>query len=738
MNIKKVAFFLSLTLLVGCRPAGVLQLPTTGGASMGATVQQDPQARKGSLAIAVKWPELSRPGFNTQVIPRTTKALLITIGDADNHLVYEELIKRPEYGSDPARREIPLNVGTGYVVQVKAYEGFGTQGDKEVPSGKLVATAERRGVEIVWNRKTSVPLPLDAEYAPSISGLFVDADTQLSTEHAGPGAELFLTGQNLTWYSGDKDAQNQPVAGLPEVVFPSGKVVTALTEGAGEKLRFTVPTGAGSGPLFLRVNGVPSATMSFSEVATFSLTAAKGGPDQALDDYLGDGVTRSWLGEAFPFSTLGYDTAQNLLVTVRATYSNANAAIGSIQPNDGAYQANLNSFGEDTVTARTGTVTATRKILVAPPAGSFIGLADPESNASGGLAMAKINDNRFIGAWYSKADQKVHWQLFDKDGALAGTHYSINAVERANVRMVNVAVQGNDALVAYTLENGFGMVSVNTDTGSANLDANNQLILKTYDEGEEGGKHFYHLGNVASNGSNYMVTYYTMNAQGQYSCNYKLIDLENSELKEKFSGTITFNNATISAYDYSQDAIGLAVNAANNYVIAYHLKISGGVDTYKTMVINPQGGMVAEGGGATRASNRIMSFGGIGTHYLSAAVENNSSVKAYLYGSDLVPTKTIDIDGTGLGAATPLANPTSVVWNGSEYLVTYTKNILDNGESKARPMVQAISSTGALLGSPQPIAKFGTCPTIVPTAEGAMAFWLTGNKNVVARRLKFH
>ncbi|HEY9898635.1 MAG TPA: hypothetical protein V6D00_05590 [Pantanalinema sp.] len=744
MNIQKVALFISFTLLVGCRPAGVIQLPTTqGGASQGGALQQDAQARKGSLSIAVKWPERSLPGFNAQVIPKTTKALLLGIADANDNQVYYELIQRPEQGTDPARREIFLNEGNGYKVKVEAYEDFGEdlQTKKIVPSGKLVAKAVKTGIEIKWNQKTPVPLPLDAEYAPTISGLSLYENFLTSTDHAGNGAQLFLVGENLTW----------PSSGLPEVVFPSGKIVTAENaDVVGSKLSFTVPEGAGSGNLFIRVNGVPSTTTSFQEIKSFTLTPVKGGEDQALDDFLGDGVIRSWLGESFPFQANGYDSSDNYKSFLKAKWSNSSAAVGAINPVTGAYQANSNgvaAFGEDTITAKTGNVTATRKVIVAPPAGTLIGLSDPDrapgdpaSNPAGGLSVAKIDDNRFIGTWFDKTDNRVHWQLFSKNGLIAATHHSTPAAFRDTIRMVRVAVQGQTAVIAYTLENGFGLVSVDLQTGAPKQ-------TRTYDQP-------YRLSNLSANDNAFMVSYYGL-ISGVLYFNYKMLTVAgDGTINETASYYLTIrdNLGIVRAVnDSAFDTFGMTVNAEGKFVTAFHFVGDAGILYDKFIEFNDDGtmakdasGSVRSGGGFPRSSHRSISLATNATHYLTAAVDlNTSKVKAYLYTKDgpykAVAAKMIEVDDIGPGvSANPLDNPTSVAWNGTEFLVTYTKNVVINGESKPRPMVRAIAPDGTLKGEPQPIANLGTSPMLVPTDEGGMAFWLSSTKKLIARRLRYH
>ncbi|MBO9540268.1 hypothetical protein J7643_06720 [bacterium] len=751
MNIQKVAFFISLTLLVGCRPAGLLQLPSTtqSDGSQGATAQQDPQARKGSLAIAIKWPELSRPGFNAQVIPKTTRALVVTIADADDQIILREQIDRPaQGGSDAARREFFLNEGVGYQVQVEAHEGVDGENGKVVLVGKPIASAFKTGIEIKWNKKTSVPLPLDATYAPSIAGISLESDFSVSTDHAGAGAELYLAGQNLTW----------PASGLSEVIFPSGKVVTALSENAGNTLRFTVPTGAGSGNLRLRVNGVQSVAEPFYEVKTLNLTAAKGGADIALDDFGGDGIVRSWLGESFPFVTFGTDSSDSVLVSINSKFSNTNGTVGAINGKTGIYQANVSGFsgfGEDVVTAKSGSVETTRKVVVSPPAGIFIDmnaeppLGAPASDPIGGLSVAKIDENRFIGAWFDRgnlndqADDRVYWQLFNRNGIIAGTRHSVPAFYRDTIRMVRVAVQGETAMVAYTLTNGFGLTTVDLQTG-----APKQTL--TYDNAA--ANQFFRLGNLAATNETFMVTYYGM-VNSKLRFNYAILKVAGdgaiSEVKRQPLPIILYDNAAkeeveVALNDNTVDNMGISVSTpapSSSYTVAFHfVGLSGSL--FDEFFEFDDKGFKRNGAGFPRSNHRAISLAENASHYMTVAVDaTENKVKAYRYGKadpfNGTNTPAIEVD-TQAVIGNPQDHPTSVVWNGTEFLVAYTKNVVINGEAKPRPMVRAIAADGTFKGPAYPIANLGTSPMLIPTDEGAMAFWLSSTKKLVARRLKYH
>lgn len=748
MKIQKVALFISFTLVVGCRPAGMLTLPTPqGGPSQGAVVQQDAQARKGSLSIAVKWPERSLPGFNAQVIPKTTKALVLEIKDAEDSRVYYELIKRPEQGTDPARREIFLNEGAGYKVTVEAFENFGTDlhTGEEGPTGTAIASVTKTGIEIQWNKKTAVPLPLDAKYAPAVSSLFLDADVQRSTDHAGAGATLFLTGQNLTWNSGEG-------AGLPEVVFPSGAVATAMTEGAGNVLRFTVPANAGSGNLRLRVNGVSSAPSHFQEVKSINFTAGKAQEFVQLDDFMGDGVVRSWLGESFPFVPFGNDSSDSYMVTVNSQWESSAPFVGTVNPQTGAYQSNTaQTFGETIVSASSGNVKSSHKVIVGAPAGPFIALADPgraqgapASDPAGGLSVAKLDAGRYVGAWFDRTDNRVHWQFFNQNGVIVynqngvivDTHHATPAVFRDGVRMVRVAVQGGKVMIAYTLENGFGLSTIDPQTGAIRQ-------TKTYDS--EAESHFYRLANLGATNNTFMAAFYGM-ISGKLHMGYKIFTVdENGAITETYHRIQQLMDGSLNVLPVNnndKDTIEIMVKDGN-YLLAYHF-VGAANDVFdRVHEINDAGATVRQGGGFPRSNHRVIAAAHNATHILTVAVdENNKKVKAYLYGKDdpfnSVTAKMIDVATIGDGIpANPLDNPTSVVWNGTEFLVTYNTNIVVDSVTKARPVVQAINPDGTLKGAAQPVANLGASPMLVPTDEGAMAFWLSGNKKLIARRLKF-
>ncbi|MBM3274553.1 MAG: hypothetical protein FJZ00_05345, partial [Candidatus Sericytochromatia bacterium] len=337
------------------RPAG----PLPGDISR---IEAASTLRTGVLAIAVKWPERPRSG---QVIPLSAEAVVVTVSDGTGAPV---AIRRLVRSGAVTAETIALPAGTGYSVTGKAY----AKADPG-PGEEAIASATVAGQTVVWGRQTAVRLDLVPAFGPEIGGLSVAA--------AGPGMALFLSGTNLGRGSGKAT-----------VVFASGTEAPAdLVDG---KMRVTVPVGAGTGPLRVRVDGVLSGPgAAFRELKSLGLGLTTADADREWPD----GAIHTWLGDGFGIGATGIDSAGAPVATAGVSrFENSTSSVGTLT--SGLYTPA--AFGQDVVIAESGQLVATRTIIVGPPAGRTVSLGAADTAAAAGTGLASGNQGEWLGYWY--------------------------------------------------------------------------------------------------------------------------------------------------------------------------------------------------------------------------------------------------------------------------------------------------------------------------------------------------
>jgi hypothetical protein len=101
--------------LVGC-PA---QVPSISNPGAQTNLQPTAQKQCGNLSLTINWPNRQLAGFNTQVIPTTTNALVVWVRDGSTLLDQKTIVRAT--GTASASVNFSLKAGNNYSVEAKAY-----------------------------------------------------------------------------------------------------------------------------------------------------------------------------------------------------------------------------------------------------------------------------------------------------------------------------------------------------------------------------------------------------------------------------------------------------------------------------------------------------------------------------------------------------------------------------------------------------------------------------------------
>jgi hypothetical protein len=731
-HFQLIALGLAFT-LVGCQlPLNLPHALTPSGQSPngntpGLAPTDTKAPRMGTLRFAVRWPERSLPGFTAQVIPISTEKLVFTLSNPtlEGFVPIEQELPR-QAGEEIASTTLHLPEGAGYNATVTAY-------DKD---DVAIATNTAANVTVTWGKTTPVPITLDALFAPMI--------TDLGVGHGTPGQTVTITGANL--------ARGETT---PAVIFPSGVEASGtLQDGA---IQATIPTGAGSGQLKVKVDGVTSTSnVMFQEVMSLELTA-EGAEEGGIRD--GDGAIASWLGDTLPITVLTKDTAHVLVPNPALTgWASPNDGVGAISPT-GTFTAL--KLGRSSLTAHLGGVSGSREVIVAPPAGSII---RPAGNKQGIIdhSLAKVGD-RWLVSWYVPSDKTIYWQMFNANGApVTPNPYSIVGGGTEFERSVRVAAMpdGSSAMLAYTGAN-FVDGKLRNVVQYRNLDPATGAPLGTlrlfpFPDDLKTNYDSDKLVDLIVAGDQYVVS--SMRFDGlEYSQWLRSVRVKNGDTVYERYRYFAADKATPENdfYFYSPTEDAFAITASGSHVIAArHFARSGGSGPTVLQLdpldanLNPLGGAKA----FIHEYNRITSVATNGQVVLTAALETRAAgttLKLYRYDSTLEQIGLgTTIANLQIAGGDPVNWPLELEWSKSadpadpgRFLLTYARKVGTpvNGQLiyYNQAMVQAINPDGTLDGPAFPLAKDSQVPALVPTDEGGMALWLDSARSLILRRLKY-
>ncbi|MBM3269719.1 MAG: hypothetical protein FJZ01_18970 [Candidatus Sericytochromatia bacterium] len=305
-------------------PAGPASLEV-GRAYVPAQTSLALPAGKGLLEIAVRW-----PARNGQVIPDSTSRVRFDLATAGGSFVASASISRPG-GASTSTASFELDAGP-YKLDAAAQTG---------PAGAptTVATASAP-FTVVGGARIGLPLTLGASYRPAVTGF--------DKAWGFPGESVTLSGSNLSlsW------------AATPSVTFSAaGASVSAVLDTVeSASVRFTIPSGAITGPVSVAVDGVTtdSATFTVPDPALWALSTplASAGDTLYLDGGFGQSATVTFPGnQTVAADVLGPGRAK-VAVPAGATAGNLTITTGGTSSAPLAFRAPTFSLGLGTLFGR--------------------------------------------------------------------------------------------------------------------------------------------------------------------------------------------------------------------------------------------------------------------------------------------------------------------------------------------------------------------------------------------------
>jgi hypothetical protein len=756
-HVRLITLSLAFTLL-GCHVP--LNLPQTlapmaqgpnGNRLDGSNPSPDATPRTGAIRIAVYWPERDLPDFSAQVIPIRTRSLTFQIWDADGKPLLDqpEIIRR-EAGDAIASKMLYLPVGDGYKAEVKAYAEVNPTADSEA-----IAVADASGFSVRWGETTAVPLELTAQHAPRIA---------LSLGYGTPQQTLTITGRNL-----DLGAD------APVVVFPSGREVagnrkfnpahdpTDLLDDT--LIEVEIPSGAGSGLLEVRVDGVGStpltttSTAIFREIQRLELRAQG---EEAGGIHDGNGAIASWLGETFTVGVVGRVAGEGTrvgpvndqveIVPVNdplLTRWEHSSDVGSL-PATRSYQAS--KLGTDVISARVGSVESTRSVLVAPPAGPIIRPAG-ETRGIVDHSLTRIpsdGGDRFLVTWFQPDDSELHWRMFNADGTPAGIERSTPAAWNGFERVARVSASDTEICLVYrrfqSNRNALLFTPLSLTDGSP---------LRVYPVGHEfagqridslipgDGLISDHLNVVASDGFSHLIGFTRFDGM-RYNHLVSWVKFDGAN--PPAGRTVAYPADITVPYSFRDDVMDISA-IPEQYVIARHVATSDGsgptglqIDQVDSVTLE-----AAHVSASLHERNRVAAVASNGPVTLAASMEPSATgmaLKIYRYLFDMtLEDLTATIPDLQIANADPLNWPIELAWDGTQFTTTYARMVgsISGGMVRNHPqaMVQAVAPDGNLIGPAYSLARESQVPAFVPTDEGGMALWLDSNRSLVMRRVKY-
>ncbi|MBM3270049.1 MAG: IPT/TIG domain-containing protein [Candidatus Sericytochromatia bacterium] len=397
---------------------------------------------QGRLVLSIRWPDgpgRDLRGYRAQLVPDSTATLKVIVKKGATTISSTD-VNRPS-GQAVTNATIQLNADTGLTVTVEAYPSGANSGTK-------VAEASQANLTIRSSADTSLTVSLGSLYTPSITGT--------SASYARAGDSLTITGSNLApaWRGSG-----------PTVLFPgpSGTVAATPTSVSDTSLTVAVPSGAQSGNVAVKVDGVTGGSAAFEIGAT--LTIGAGGTIPASTATYKAKVERDADSNGSYETTL-YTTAAipaGSMPTQQVIPQGGNFRV-TLDAHPGANEPSANggsiAVGTTTLAVNSGTTTAATTVSLSPRYTPAIAAVDDTTPAPG--QSFTITGSNFAGAWRASGPTV----MFTTFGASASATPTAADDSSLTVTMPSNAIKGAitvtvDGLESATfdLEAGAGIAS---------------------------------------------------------------------------------------------------------------------------------------------------------------------------------------------------------------------------------------------------------------------------------------
>lgn len=331
-NFRSILSILFSGFLVGC-VANTPQLlnPHQPASSQAASFIQ-PVDDYGNLRLVVRWPSRSVAGYQTKVIPTTTNALVIWVRQGDTELD-KQVIARTE-GETTATASFRLKAANNLSLEVRAYRESAP--DPDVNTAIAQGTANANVIRAKLTTASVILAPVDV---PQIDSL---------NSNAG------IAGDSLT-LTGDCFGEE----GIPVEVFFNGTPVALgdLTRTSSKSITVKVPTGATTGKVVVKADGVSSTSNMYYWVAK---GIEIGAPKATWDTFTLPLVRAVIFGKALDFTATsswevnGGDSLELYGTAPQPTWMAEGPIVGTISP-AGRYTAS-NEFAIATVFGKFGSL----------------------------------------------------------------------------------------------------------------------------------------------------------------------------------------------------------------------------------------------------------------------------------------------------------------------------------------------------------------------------------------------
>lgn len=269
-------------LLAGCQFAGIKPVPAPTMAAGSFPHEVEGQVAQGALSVDIHWP------YRTQVIPTSAERLSFTLTGPHPQALD---ILRPPGVAPVSTATLSVEVGTGYRLSVRAYDGSA--------QARLVAEGQSPLFEVMANAITPVRIRLESNIKPVITGF--------SPDNGGPGSSVTINGAFLGaerglipsfLFGGIPTSQHYPAQdGTASAIVPlnavSGAIAPVVDGVQGDAFgTFTVLQAIAIAPLSRTV--ASGSTASFTASATTSAGAAFAGSPAVTWSVTGPGSGSSY------------------------------------------------------------------------------------------------------------------------------------------------------------------------------------------------------------------------------------------------------------------------------------------------------------------------------------------------------------------------------------------------------------------------------------------------------------
>jgi hypothetical protein len=334
-----------------------------------------------------------------------------------------------------------------------------------------------------------------------------------------------------------------------------------------------------------------------------------------------------------------------------------------------------------------------------------------------------FNGTNYLVTWVSKRGDNlniIYGTRVSSTGTVLDTSGLVVSSGPGSAGPPQVASNGTDFYVVWTqFEGEHWNIRGTPVTGSGTVSQQGGMLLSPAVE-EQYSPH------VASNGTDYLVTWYATQVTSTYDYN---IYARRVSSTGQLLDTSRISIATGQGYD---EYLPVVASNGTVYLVAWSDSRSGTFRAYATRVSNA--GVVLDGTGFTLSSNTEQYPGAVasnGTNFLVVWQDYRNVTSGDLYGARVTGSGSV-VDGTGLlvaGEATVEEWYPSVGSNGTDYLVAWTafrSPVTQTFQTLGSRVSASASSSSAVVDTTSLVLSANTHhqhPSVAPAGSGYLVVW---------------